>query len=70
VEVQRFLERAEQASAGVADHDSDYYAYMLKRTSIDAERALTHLRKCLNGSKIEPVPVPSPESTGGMEVVI
>jgi len=66
-EIKRFIERAEQALAGVNAHDTDYYVYTLKRTSIDAERALSQLRKCL---KVEPVPVPVPESSDGSEVVI
>lgn len=73
VEVERFMQRAEQASAGVSDHETEYYVYMLKRTSIDAERALKHLRRALEAGRAikdaEPVAVPQPEQIHASQAV-
>jgi len=52
--------------------DHDYHAYVLKRTSIDAENALKALRKSLLALTpvSDPAPVPVPESPDGREAVI
>lgn len=61
-EIERFLERVDMATTA-SDHETEYHAYMIKRTSIDAERALKELRKSLLVPTPAPVPVPTPEVT-------
>ena len=66
VEIERFLERVDMAM-NAPDHEVEFHAYMVKRTSVDAERALKQLRKSLlTLTPVEtpaPVPVPTPEVT-------